>query len=109
MISLDGTENKSKYGANAILSISEVVTKMGAAVSGKALYAWVDDLKVQVGLKQGVKIPTPLLNMINGGLHGAGNLDFQEFWVIPATHKTFSEGLQIGVEVYQTIGKKFSS
>lgn len=108
LISLDGTENKSKYGANAILSISEVVAKMGAAVSGKALYAWIDDLKVSAGIKRGVKLPTPLLNMINGGLHGAGNLDFQEFWVIPATHKSFTEGLQIGAEVYQTIGQNLS-
>jgi enolase len=104
LIATDGTENKSKYGANAILSISIAATKLGAQIAGKALYAWVDDLKTAVGIKSGVKLPTPLLNMINGGQHGAGNLDFQEFWVIPATHKTFREGLQIGAEVYQTIG-----
>ncbi len=104
LISVDETENKTKYGANAILAVSQAVCKMGSTVSGKSLFAWVDTLKEQVGLKLGVKIPTPLLNMINGGLHGAGNLDFQEFWVIPATHKSFSEGLQIGAEVYQTIG-----
>lgn len=108
LVTTDGTENKSKYGANAILAISEAICKMGAQISTKPLYAWVDDLGVSFGLKQGVGLPTPLLNMINGGLHGAGNLDFQEFWVIPGSHKTFREGLQIGAEVYQTIGQNLA-
>lgn len=104
LISLDGTENKSKYGGNAILAISEVICKVAALVQGKALYSWINDLAVERGIEKGVKIPTPLLNMINGGLHGAGNLDFQEFWMIPATNKKFSQGLQMGVEIYHTIG-----
>lgn len=104
LISLDGTENKSKYGGNAILAVSEVVCKVAALVQGKALYSWINDLAIERGIEKGVKIPTPLLNMINGGLHGAGNLDFQEFWMIPATNKKFSEGLQMGVEIYHTIG-----
>ncbi len=104
MVQLDGTENKSKYGGNAILSISEAVTKCGAMASGQQLYAWIYALAVKGGITQKVKIPTPLFNMINGGLHGAGNLDFQEFWVIPASSKQFSEGLQMGCEIYQTIG-----
>ncbi len=70
----------------------------------KSLYTWINELSVDRGMKKGVKTPTPLLNMINGGLHGAGNLDFQEFWMIPATNKKFSEGLQMGVEIYQSIG-----
>ena len=68
------------------------------------MYGWINELAVQKGIAKGVKIPTPLLNMINGGLHGAGNLDFQEFWMIPGTSKKFSDGLQMGVEIYQTIG-----
>lgn len=104
LVTLDGTENKSKYGGNAILAISMVVCKVAAISQGKALYAWINELAVERGIKSGVKTPTPLLNMINGGLHGAGNLDFQEFWMIPATNKKFSEGLQMGVEIYQTIG-----
>ena len=104
LISLDGTENKSKYGANAILAISIVVCKVAAISQSKALYSWINELAVQKGIAKGIKTPTPLLNMINGGLHGAGNLDFQEFWVIPATNKKFSDGLQMGVEIYQTIG-----
>lgn len=104
LITLDGTENKTKYGANAILAVSEVVCKIAALSQNKALYTWINELAVERGLAKGVRIPTPLLNMINGGLHGAGNLDFQEFWLIPATNKNFKEGLQMGVEIYQTIG-----
>lgn len=104
LITVDGTENKSKYGGNAILAISMVVCKVAALSQNKALYTWINELGVDRGMKAGVKIPTPLLNMINGGLHGAGNLDFQEFWMIPATNKKFHEGLQMGVEIYQTIG-----
>jgi enolase len=108
LIGMDGTENKTKYGANAILSISEVVTKCGAIVAGQPLYAWVFALASKAGITQKVKMPTPLFNMINGGKHGAGNLDFQEFWVVPASNKTFSEGLQMGVEIYQTIGENLA-
>lgn len=108
LINLDGTENKTKYGANAILAISETVCKLGAIAQNKALYTWINDLAVGRGLKRGVKLPTPLLNMINGGLHGAGNLDFQEFWLIPATSKKFSEGIQMAVEIYQSIGDNLS-
>ncbi|MCX6704137.1 MAG: phosphopyruvate hydratase [Candidatus Woesebacteria bacterium] len=108
LIDLDGTENKSKYGANAILSISEVITKCGAVSSGQALYAWIYALASKAGVTQKVKIPIPLFNMINGGKHGAGNLDFQEFWVVPASNKSFVDGLQMGVEIYQTIGQNLS-
>lgn len=104
LISVDGTENKSKYGGNSILAISEVVCKVGAVLNSQTLYNWVNTLAKERGLQVDLKIPTPLLNMINGGLHGAGNLDFQEFWMIPATSKTYSQGLQMGVEIYQTIG-----
>ena len=108
LIETDGTENKSKYGANAILSISEVVTKCGAASSGQPLYAWVYTLASKAGVTQKVKMPIPLFNMINGGKHGAGNLDFQEFWVVPASNKSFIDGLQMSVEIYQTIGQNLS-
>src|SRR4030066_721923 len=108
LIDLDGTENKSKYGANAILSVSEVVTKCGAVASAQALYGWIYTLASKVGITQKVKIPIPLFNMINGGKHGAGNLDFQEFWVVPASNKSFADGLQMSAEIYQTIGKNLS-
>ena len=108
LIETDGTENKSKYGANAILSISEVITKCGAVSSGQPLYGWVYSLALKAGVTQKVKMPIPLFNMINGGKHGAGNLDFQEFWVVPASNKSFVDGLQMGVEIYQTIGNNLA-
>ncbi len=104
LIALDGTENKTKYGGNAILAISEVVAKVGAVLSKQPLYAWVNILSQKAGMKPVLKIPTPLFNMINGGLHGAGNLDFQEFHVIPATNKSFKEGLRAGAEIYMSLG-----
>lgn len=105
LIDMDGTENKTKYGANAILSISEVVCKCGAIAANQQLYAWIYTMASKGGITKAVKIPIPLFNMINGGKHGAGNLDFQEFWVIPASFKKFTEGLQMGVEIYMTIGE----
>jgi enolase len=104
LVEVDGTENKSKFGANAILSVSEVVARAGSVVNNQPLYAWIYTLASRGNITAKVKIPTPLFNMINGGLHGAGNLDFQEFWVVPATNKSFAEGLQMGAEIYQTIG-----
>jgi len=101
---MDGTENKSKYGANAILAISMVTAKAGAIASQQTLYTWINALVQKTGQKSSLRIPTPIFNMINGGLHGAGNLDFQEFHIIPASSKTYSQGLQESVEVYMTIG-----
>lgn len=108
LVEMDGTENKSKYGANAILAVSEVVCKCGAIASNAELYAWIYSLAVKGGITQKVKIPIPLFNMINGGKHGAGNLDFQEFWVIPASSKPYHEGLEMGVEIYHTIGENLT-
>ena len=101
---IDGTENKSKYGANSILAISMVTAKAGAIASRQTLYTWINALIQKIGQKSSLRIPTPIFNMINGGLHGAGNLDFQEFHIIPASSKTYSQGLQESVEVYMTIG-----
>ena len=108
MVELDGTDNKSKFGSNAILSVSEVVARSGAVAVNQSLYAWIYSMASAGKITSNVKIPTPLFNMINGGLHGAGNLDFQEFWVVPASNKSFSDGLQMGAEIYQTIGKNLA-
>lgn len=104
LISLDGTKNKSKYGANAILAVSIACCKAAAMASSLPLYKYVNQLSKNLGINANLHIPTPLFNMINGGLHGAGNLDFQEFHVIPATSKNFHDGLRIGAEIYATIG-----
>lgn len=104
LLQVDGTPNKSKYGANAILAISEAVVKLGAMVSNQTLYNWVAALGQKVGLAPTLKVATPIFNMINGGLHGAGNLDFQEFHLIPASSKPFYLALQTGVEIYHALG-----
>lgn len=105
MIEADGTENKSQLGANAILSVSNCTAKAGALVSKIPLYRWINKLAKEVKVTtEDLTIPTPLFNMINGGLHGAGNLDFQEFHVIPSSIKTFSQGLRAGAEIYSSIG-----
>lgn len=108
LISVDGTENKSKLGANSILAVSEVLLKAAAAAKNIPIYSWVEQLAKAHGITPKVHAPTPLFNMINGGLHGAGNLDFQEFFVIPASSKTYSEGLRVGVEIYMTIGNNLT-
>ncbi len=105
LIALDGTKNKSKYGANAILAISMACSKAAAMSANMPLYMYINQLAKAVGMPRNLHVPTPLFNMINGGLHGAGNLDFQEFHVIPATSKKFSDGLRIGAEIYMTIGE----
>lgn len=108
LLQLDGTENKSRLGANAILAVSIAVAKAGAMAQRVPLYQWINKLCLQKGIQANLKVPTPLFNMINGGLHGAGNLDFQEFHVIPATSKSFSEGLRLGAEVYMLIGENLA-
>ena len=104
LISIDGTENKSKYGANAILAVSEVITKVAAISQGITLYSWINNLAQRKQIKVKMQIPTPLIVVIEGGLHGAGNLDFQEFHLIPASSKKFSESLRMGVEIFLIIG-----
>lgn len=100
LIQTDGTENKSKLGANAILAASQVVCKVGAATSGLPVYKFVSQI---FGLSGELKIPAPIFNLINGGKHGAGNLDFQEFHLIPSNRLTYSQALEMGEEVYQAV------
>lgn len=108
LIEMDGTENKSKLGANSILAVSAAVTKAAAMAQQKPLYAWINELSQAKAVMITMHTPTPLFNMINGGLHGAGNLDFQEFFVIPATSKPFTEGLRMGAEIYMVIGQNLA-
>ena len=105
LIEIDGSSNKSKYGANAHLAISMAVSKAAAMQANEPLYAWINKIAQKIGVKKEIVVPTPVFNMINGGLHGAGNLDFQEFHVIPATSKNFTIGLQSGVEIYLRLGE----
>jgi enolase len=101
LILLDGTEKKSRLGANAILSVSLAVCKAAALEENVPPFIHVSHL---YGLeKEKMKIPTPVFNLINGGKHGAGNLDFQEFHIIPSGEKPYSEILRIGEEIYQAV------
>jgi len=101
MIKLDGTENKSKFGANAILGISLAVCKAGAAQKGVPLYQHIADL---AGNKN-IILPTPAFNVINGGSHAGNKLAMQEFMILPTGAASFSEGLKIGSEVYHHLKK----
>lgn len=102
MLSLDGTATKEKLGANAILAVSMAVAKAGAKASKQPLYTYLTTFLPDAAP---AKIPTPIFNVINGGKHAGDNLNIQEFIVVPATFKSFSESLQIGVTVYQNLLK----
>lgn len=101
LIKLDGTPNKSKLGANATLAVSQGVCEAAAASEKVSNYIHVSHL---YGLKpQDFKMPIPTFNLINGGKHGAGNLDFQEFHIIPSIKKTYAEALRMAEEIYQAV------
>lgn len=106
LLSLDGTEDKSKLGANSILAVSLATAKAAAASMNTSLYSFIYQFALTRGAVDKApprRIPTPVFNMINGGLHGAGNLEFQEFQVIPATSKPYFEALRSGVEIYHQV------
>lgn len=99
---LDGTDNKRKLGANAILGVSLACAHAGARRAKMPLYAYLRDV---YGLKyKGFKLPVPLMNVFNGGRHADTNLDMQEFIIIPVGFKSFSRQLQAGSEIFHTLG-----
>ena len=102
LLNLDGTENKSKLGANAMLSVSQACFELGAACEEKPTFQYTVE-KYGLSRPTALHLPTPIFNLINGGKHGAGNLDFQEFHVIPSSQKKFSEALEIGSELYHNL------
>jgi enolase len=97
---LDGTPNKGKLGANAILGVSLAVAKAAAAEKGVPLYAHVADL---AGTKKPYVLPVPFMNVLNGGSHAGGRLAFQEFMIVPSAAPTFSEAMRQGSEVYHIL------
>lgn len=101
LLELDGTENKSKLGANTILGISMAICKAGAKCQGIPLYQHLGNLR---GNNQFV-LPVPSLNVINGGEHGGNDIAFQEFMIMPVGAPTFKEAMVLGVEVYHTLKK----
>jgi enolase len=99
MIELDGTANKGRLGANAILGVSLAVAKAAAIDSGLPLYRY-------VGGSQAATLPVPLMNIINGGAHADNPIDIQEFMIMPIGAPSFAEGLRMGAEVFQALKKK---
>ncbi|XP_062895365.1 gamma-enolase [Mobula hypostoma] len=99
MLDLDGTENKSRYGANAILGVSLAVCKAGAAEKGIPLYRHIAEL---AGNSE-VVLPVPAFNVINGGSHAGNKLAMQEFMILPVGAESFAEAVRIGAEVYHTL------
>ena len=93
LIALDGTANKARLGANAILGASLACARAAAVDAGVPLYRWVGGTNAHV-------LPVPMLNVVNGGAHAQNSLDFQEFMLVPAGAETFSEALRIGAETY---------
>jgi enolase len=96
MIELDGTPNKSKLGANAILGVSLAVAKAAAEASGLALYRYVGGTQARV-------LPVPMMNIVNGGAHADNPIDFQEFMVMPIGAPSFAEALRMGSEIFHTL------
>ncbi|MDA8093744.1 MAG: phosphopyruvate hydratase [Betaproteobacteria bacterium] len=98
LIDLDGTENKSRLGANAILAVSLAVAKAAAEESGLPLYRY-------LGGAGPLSLPVPMMNIINGGAHANNNIDMQEFMIIPAGAQSFREALRCGAEVFHALKK----
>lgn len=98
MILLDGTPNKSRLGANAILAVSIAIAKAAAAYYGMPLYRY-------IGGDGAYRLPVPMMNILNGGAHAANNIDIQEFMIVPIGFKSFSQALQAGCEIYHELGR----
>jgi len=96
MIALDGTDNKGKLGANALLGVSMAVARAAAASRGLELYAYLGGLVAK-------RLPVPMMNIINGGAHADNNVDVQEFMVLPVGAKNFTHALQMGTEIYHAL------
>jgi enolase len=98
MLELDGTTDKSRLGANAILGCSLAAAKAAAANAGLPLYRWIGGAGAHV-------LPVPMMNVINGGAHARNSLELQEFMLVPAGAESYSEGLRVGVEVFHNLAK----
>ena len=98
MIDLDGTENKGKLGANAILAVSLAVAKAAAESTGQSLYRYIGGVNART-------LPVPMMNILNGGSHADNSIDFQEFMVMPFGAESFSQALRMGTEVFHHLKK----
>ncbi|HEY0440186.1 MAG TPA: phosphopyruvate hydratase, partial [Xanthobacteraceae bacterium] len=98
LIALDGTPNKSRLGANAILGVSLAAAKAAAITNDLPLYRYVGGVSARF-------LPVPMMNIVNGGVHADNPIDFQEFMIMPVGAPTFAEGLRMGAEVFHTLKK----
>ena len=105
MIDLDGTDNKGRLGANAILGVSLGAARAAAAMENRPLYSYLGDM---YGESDPSLLPVPMMNVLNGGAHADNSVDFQEFMVMPAGTATFSECLRVGTEVFHSLKKILS-
>ena len=96
MLDLDGTKNKAKLGANAMLGVSLATARAGAIAHGLPLYRYIGGVDAQT-------LPVPMMNIVNGGAHADNNIDFQEFMIMPVGAPAFSEALRMGAEVFHTL------
>ncbi len=96
MIELDGTPNKAKLGANALLAVSMATTRAAALSTGRPLYAYVGGIRAK-------RLPVPMMNIINGGAHADNNVDVQEFMILPVGANSFAQAMQIGTEIYHRL------
>ena len=106
MIDLDGTPNKGRVGANAILAISLAVLRTGAISTGTELFQHIANLADN---DSPIELPVPMFNVLNGGAHAMGSTDFQEFMLVPVGIDSFSEALRCGAEMYQWLNKKLAA
>lgn len=102
MVALDGTENKSKLGANAILAVSLACAKAGAKYLNIPLYRYIGGVNAHT-------LPAPMMNILNGGAHASNNIDIQEFMIMPVTANSFCEAMRQCCEIYHTLGKMLKS
>ena len=102
LIELDGTSNKERLGANAVLAVSIAIAKVAARASGQPLYRYLGGIRAK-------KLPIPMMNIINGGMHANNSLDIQEFMIVPIGASSFSEALRWGVEIFQLLKRDLES
>jgi len=106
LIEVDGGKNKSNLGANALLGVSLATAKAAADHEGMFLYEYIEGL---CGAKEACLLPTPMMNVINGGEHADNPIDFQEFMIMPVGADRFRDALRIGAEIFHTLKKELSS
>jgi len=103
LITLDGTQTKSRLGANALLGVSMALARATAAADGKPLYQYFADVSGRGASADPLLLPVPMMNILNGGAHADSSVDFQEFMVMPAGMPTFAEALRAGTEVFHAL------